>query len=209
MTARHLTEPVLVPVAERYIAAARRAGLVVHPDGGPAELRPTADDRAAAGRIARAPYVVLCPGAAHASKRWPAGHWRALALALAPRFTVVATGTAAERPLLAGVPVVDAFGWALGPTAALLAGARGVVANDSGLMHLATAVGVPVVVLFGPTAPAFGYGPYQATAQVLERALPCRPCSTHGTARCPLGHQDCLRSLVPDAVDAALTALVA
>jgi heptosyltransferase-2 len=76
-------------------------------------------------------------------------------------------------------------------------------------MHMATGVGTPVVALFGPTVEAFGFFPYRARATVLEGDLPCRPCSAMGTARCPLGHHRCLVDLLPDAVAAAVEALVA
>ena len=205
MTWRHRTTPALLPVPERYLLAAREAGLDVVTDGRGAAVAPTIDDRTRAATLVTGPYVVLCPGAAHASKRWPTHHWHALANGLRARgATVVATGTTGERPLLTSPGIIDAFGLALGPTAALLGGARGVVANDSGLMHLATAVGTPVVALFGPTSPAFGYAPYRATARVLQRDLPCRPCSTHGGPRCPLGHHACMVDLMPDTVDVAL-----
>ena len=75
------------------------------------------------------------------------------------------------------------------------------------LMRLATAVGTPVVALFGPTVEAFGFSPYHAKAAVLQRELPCRPCSSHGTAACPLKHHRCLQDLQPDQVLEALRRL--
>jgi heptosyltransferase-2 len=74
-------------------------------------------------------------------------------------------------------------------------------------MHMATGVGTPVVALFGPTVEAFGFFPYRARANVLQRDLPCRPCSRMGGPSCPLGHHACLRKIGPDAVAAALAAL--
>jgi ADP-heptose:LPS heptosyltransferase len=149
----------------------------------------------------------LAPGAQHATKCWPAAHWRALAHRLAAEGKIVAgTGAAHERALLDGAPVIDAFGAPLDVTAALLARAKVVVANDSGLLHLASAAGAPVVGLYGPTVRALGFHPYQARGTVLERPLPCRPCSAHGGAACPRGHHRCLADITPDHVLAAIAA---
>ena len=198
-----------VPTAERYFAAARALG--VEPDGGPAEVHVTAADAARARAVA-APgaYVAVAPGARHATKRWPPAHWRALAARLrADGLAVVGVGTEAERALLPDPEVVNGFGLGLGPTAALLHGARAVVAHDSGLMHLATAVGAPVVALFGPTVPAFGYAPYRARGLVVETALPCRPCSAFGRAHCPMRHHRCMIEITPARVARAVTGMVA
>jgi heptosyltransferase-2 len=196
-----------VPAAERYFEAARGLGAV--PDGGPAEVRVSAADteRAAAITDGRR-FVALCPGAAHWNKRWPAGHWRALARSLMERGeAVVGIGTADEATWLDEPGVVSGFGTDLGVAAALLAGARAAVANDSGLMHLASAVGTPVVALFGPTSPALGYGPYRSRSAVLEQPLPCRPCSAFGGPHCPMRHHRCMIDLDPGQVMTALRSL--
>ena len=58
--------------------------------------------------------------------------------------------------------------------------------------------------LYGPTVEQFGFFPYHAAAAVLQRDLPCRPCTAHGGAACPLGHHRCLRDILPDEVAAAM-----
>ena len=212
------------PVAERYFEAARR--LDTRPDGGPPEfcLGPGATDRAAQWLAERglgggARLAALAPGAAHATKRWPVAHWSALAERL---------GTAGYRPVIVGGPedrglaqqlvaeggggnpIVSAAGeFSLQETGALLARARVVVSGDTGVMHMATGVGTPVVALFGPTVAQFGFFPYRAPAAVLERGLECRPCSSTGTAACPLGHHRCLTDITPEEVAATVERLVA
>lgn len=192
-----------VPVAERFFEAVSAFGIT--PDGAPAEVFTTPTDDARAADLAPAGHVALAPGAAHATKRWPAAHWRALAARLgAEGLRVVGIGTAAERPTLGEEHAIPAFGEGLGVTAAVLRRAACAVVHDSGLMHLATATRTPVVALFGPTVPAFGYGPYRATGVVLERTLPCRPCAPFGGPRCPLGHHRCMIDLEPAAVARAV-----
>jgi heptosyltransferase-2 len=206
-----------LPVAERYFEAARR--LDVRPDGGPPDfaLGAGARERAAgwlAERgLAHAPLAALAPGAAHATKRWPVAHWIALAERLrAAGLRVVVVGGPDDRGAaqhLVGQAEIAAGALSLQETGAVLARARVVVSGDTGVMHMATGVGTPVVALFGPTVRAFGFFPYRARATVLERALPCRPCSAAGSARCPLAHHRCLADLTPPEVAEAVRQLVA
>jgi len=218
-TRRNLYRPGTPPVPERYFEAA--GGLDTQPDGGPPEFFLAAEAKAgaeallqAAGLGQRPDLVALAPGAAHATKRWPLGHWRSLAAALhaAGRPVVVVGGP--EDAVLAGEvaaaapgAVVAAGRLDLQGTGALIARCAALVSGDTGVMHIATAVGTPVLALFGPTVRAFGFFPYQARARVLERPLDCRPCSRMGGPRCPLGHHDCLRGLLPGEVLTALTDL--
>src|SRR5439155_1532640 len=182
-----------VPVPERYFEAAR--ALDVAPDGGPPEffLAPSArghlkhwlTDIGLEQRL----FAVIAPGAAHATKRWPTEHWQALTERLHQvGYGVVAVGGPADRELVSalGAHVINVAGeFTLQETGACLARAAVVVSGDTGVMHMATGVGTPVVALFGPTVEPFGFFPYTRRAAVLERDLGCRPCSAMGTARCP------------------------
>jgi heptosyltransferase II len=206
-----------VPVAERYFEAARR--LDVRPDGGPPEFFVGAAARERVARwlegrgLADAPLVALAPGAAHATKRWPIGHWQALAERLrAAGYRLVVLGGPDDRGAARQLgPWGDSAAgeFTLQETGACLARAKVLVSGDSGVMHMASGVDTPVVALFGPTVEAFGFFPYGGRSAVLEQDLRCRPCSSAGTARCPLGHHRCLVDLAPDAVAAAALGLVA
>jgi ADP-heptose:LPS heptosyltransferase len=124
--------------------------------------------------------VVLAPGCKTgemAAKRWP--RFTALA-AMLPDVAVV--GTADDLHDFAGAPMrfpgharmlVDRLG--LRETAAAMAAARAVVANDSGLGHVAAAVGAPTILLFGPT-PHATLGRLAPNAGILDAGLPCAPC---------------------------------
>jgi len=205
------------PVPERYFEAARRLG--VRPDTNPPEFFLGAAARARVHHWLRErgfkdrPVVALAPGAAHATKRWPIANWVAAAERLrdAGVHLVVVGGPddrgAAQQ--LAPLAELAAGEFTLQETGALLAHSRAVVSGDTGVMHMATGVGTPVVALFGPTVEQFGFFPYRARATVLQRDLPCRPCSTMGSARCPLGHHRCLRDIAPAEVADAVLRFVA
>ena len=209
------------PVAERYFDAAGE--LEVRPDGGSLELfvpRPAleqAERFLVERRLGlRRQLIALAPGAAHATKRWPVHHWIALTRRLveAGNDLVIVGGrmdAGLAGEIAAAAPegaVASAAGtFDLPGTGALLKRTRALVAGDTGVMHLATAVGTPVVALFGPTVEAFGFFPYRAKATVVQRDLSCRPCSARGGPTCPLKHHRCLQDLQPAEVLEALRKL--
>lgn len=187
--------------AERLLALADRPG--------PARLALglTASDHEAADRALHAagvhePFVALAPGSARATKRWP--HFGALARALAPDGQVAIIGTRGEFPADARGAAADLTGLPLRAAAAVLARARVAVTNDSAALHLAQAAGTTTVALFGPTHPRLGFGPRGPHDVTLGIELDCRPCSTHGGARCPRAHHRCLHDLAPATVAAAV-----
>jgi heptosyltransferase-2 len=201
------------PVAERYFSAAR--DLDLKPDGCPPDffLGPEAGEQVsewlAGVGMQNEPHVVaVAPGAAHATKRWPLEHWQTLvARNVEAGAAVVIVGGPADADLGAALAsegrgrVANAAGvFGLQATGALLQRARALVSGDTGVMHMATAVGTPVVSLFGPTVEAFGFFPYTRQAAVLELPLPCRPCTAQGSSKCPLGHHRCMIDIQPGAV---------
>jgi heptosyltransferase-2 len=222
ITVKRDTYRVDIPVAERYFEAAADLDLV--PDGGPPDFfLGEAADAEAAERLADLhmgrdrPLVAMAPGAAHATKRWPLDHWVDLARRMTPTGAdVVLLGGPDDAELAneiarrAGVCVGSLAG-ALGlqETGAVIRRAEVLISGDTGVMHMATGVGTPVVALFGPTVRQFGFFPYRSAAGVVELDLPCRPCSAHGTARCPLGHHRCMRQMVPDLVYATVARALA
>jgi heptosyltransferase II len=175
----------------------------IEPDRGPPALSLPSEAveraRAALSRAglaeARADsLVVLAPGAAFSwTKRWPADRFGRLAGELLARelTPAIAIGPGEERLAAAvagaagaSLPIVGAD---LNPVelAAVLARARVVVANDSGPMHLAAAVGSPVVAMFGPTDPG-RTGPTGSPSIVLDRYVFCSPCYLK---ECPYQHE--------------------
>ena len=153
--------------------------------------------------------IALCPGAEYGpAKRWPAGHFAALAsslLAERPTAHVLLLGGPGDRDITAAIAAqVDghdgrlhdlAGRTSLSEAIALIAGSA-VVGNDSGLMHVAAALSRPQVALFGSSDPRHT-PPLSPRAQVLWLHLDCSPCFER---TCPLGHLDCLVGIPPGRV---------
>ncbi len=156
-------------------------------------------------------FVAIAPGSIWGTKRWD--KFPALAARLdAP---VVVLGGPEDRALAERVAAAARRGASaagvlpIRAAAAVLARAGALVTNDSLPLHLAQAVGVPTVALFGPTVPAFGFAPQGPDDAVVElEGLACRPCSLHGPATCPLGHHRCMVDLELSRVLDALTRIL-
>lgn len=154
-------------------------------------LRP--NDTAARFAVA-GPYTVFCPGAEYGpAKRWP--QFRELAARLGT--TVVVLGSRGDREGNEDIPGINLLGkTTLDEAIDLIAGARAVVTNDSGLMHVAAATGTPQVALFGSSSPEHT-PPLSPAARVVWLKLECSPCFAR---TCPLGHFRCMREITVDRV---------
>lgn len=184
---------------ERYLAVTEALGA----GRGPVEFPFAVDeiDRQSIAAMVPERYAVLLPGANWVTKRWPVERFAALQRPLRERFglqTVIAGGPDDEE-LARQIPGVNLVGkTTLRQLVALLEGADLVIANDSGPMHIAAALGRPLVVPFGPTNAA-RTGPYGRPDSVIRVGIECSPCYSR---RC--SHISCLKWLEVDAVlDAA------
>jgi heptosyltransferase-2 len=147
--------------------------------------------------------VVVAPGAGRATKRWPAERFAEVTARLAADgHAVLLVGSSSERPLLERVAAgsdparteIQAVS-DLGDLPAVVARGSVALVNDSGVLHVAEACGVPVVALFGPTHPRLGFAPLRPDSVVLSTDIACRPCDLHGPRSCPRKHHRCLRDL--------------
>jgi heptosyltransferase-2 len=175
--------------------------------------------------LERARYDVLVPGAEYGpAKRWPKEHFAELArqLTLTTGSTVLLLGSAKEASMCAEIAQAVQRGnsgnclnlagrTSLSEALALVSAARSVVSNDSGMMHVAAAFGVPQVAVFGSSSPMHT-PPLSRQAHVVwlkndpyyAPPLDCAPCFAR---ECPLGHTRCLRDVAPQRVLALLQSL--
>jgi len=178
----------------------------------PAEIRLTVtpsekargrDLLTAAGLDPERPLAILNPGASFGpAKRWPADRFAALARILQERhgLEIAVTGGAEDRPLAQVVqsavsrPAADLTGRTnLRELLGVIRSAAVFVTNDTGPMHMANALGVPVVAVFGPTDPAVT-APYHEPRTVLKKDVVCWPCLYR---QCPYDHR-CLMSITAE-----------
>lgn len=152
--------------------------------------------------------VALAPGSVWATKRWPVKYFHHLATALAERgYSVFLIGGESDRTLCQEIctethkHIINFAGQMdLLQSAALLQRCSVLVTNDSAPMHLASATATPVVAIYGPTVRGFGFYPYQVKHKIIEKDLPCRPCSKHGGRRCPIKTHECMEKISPQEV---------
>jgi len=206
-----LTRPIPVPLpgeippheANYYLELLRRAGWIqALPDLPPVRLRVAADalERAEkflsdAGSPPGSLRVAFGSGAAYGTaKCWPANRYSDLARRLVAEYgaQVLLFGAASEAPVAAevesgaGQGVINLIGRsAIGDLPALLARCHLFIGNDSGAMHVAAAVGLPVVAVFGPTDP-HGTRPLASQLSIVQRKVACSPCFLR---HCPIDHR--------------------
>lgn len=192
-------------MTDRFLALVEKTGedlsppeLIIDPQSQQAYL-------AEAGLAVDKPIVGFCPGAEFGdAKKWPESHYIELGRALIAAGNQVwifggpadaATGKAIAEALGDGARNL-AGSTTLLEAIDLLALCHTVVTNDSGLMHVAAAVGTKVIALYGSTSPGFT-PPLTDKAEIVRLGLDCSPCFKR---ECPLGHKDCLNRLLPQRV---------
>lgn len=161
------------------------------------------------------PFVLLAPGSQWETKRWHAAGFHELAKKLMQSgFRVVITGAPSDAEacveVAAGLNVANLCGeTTLEDLTALVRWSKALVCNDSMTLHIASALGVPTVVVFCATSPSFGFGPWKNRAVVVEKqGLFCKPCRRHGSRRCPTGTNACMTGVSADEVFAGLQSLI-
>jgi heptosyltransferase-2 len=217
---RLLDEAALPSMAERFAALALAPGAPL-PEQLPAPrlaVAPAAARRSAErfGIDPRRPLLALCPGAEFgAAKRWPPQYYAELAREFLGRgWQVALYGSANDRGVCAQVRrcagdarhCLDLAGrTSLAEVVDLLSLSAAAVSNDSGLMHVAAALRVPLLALYGATSPAFT-PPLSPLSDTLVSDIGCAPCFAR---ECPLGHHRCMGEMLPRQVVGALDALLA
>ncbi len=207
-------EPQILPqMADRFAALTLPAGTSLPASlPHPALNSTTAQQQLLLARLGidtSKPAVAFCPGAEYGpAKRWPERHFATLARLLAARGCAIWLLGSPKDHAVAETIAHDAAGLCINlcgrtdiaEATDLLAAARLVVTNDSGLMHVAAATGRPVIALYGSSSPLFT-PPLSADARIVTLNLECSPCFKR---ICPLGHLKCLNDLSPERVFAEI-----
>jgi len=165
-------------------------------------------DRLMAERGIEGEFAVVAPGSVWATKRYP--YYPELIDGIKDKFglNIILLGAADDQEISrrisnrCGYKPLDLTGETdLLLSAEIISRAKIVFSNDSAPAHMAAAVETPVVAIFGPTVPGFGFSPYFAKSFVVDVGeLYCRPCTTHGSEKCPQKHFRCMVDLKPERV---------
>lgn len=195
-------------IVDRYLEAVSRLGVVNDTEGLdyfiPEKDRVHMDDVLPLENL---PFVAYAIGGQHTTKKLPEARIRVLAERLDGYLVLI--GGKEDREV--GDRIADGLDHVINlsghltinQSASVLSQARWVISHDTGMMHIAAALGKPIVSIWGNTIPGFGMSPYRApeNSMVAEvRNLPCRPCSKIGFDRCPKGHFKCMNLIDTDAI---------
>jgi len=191
-----------LPVALGYLSVVYRYGIF---DKGISTELVVSDQWRDAVDVDVSDALMIAPGARHATKMWSTAKWIELLKSAysAGMVNQVILGGSDEVGLadqIAGAvdhPVtVTAGKTGLGELTAIIESGSVLVTGDSGPMHIAAAVGTPVVAIFGSTVPEFGFAPFRCEHELIQvDDLDCRPCHPHGLNRCPKGHFKCMEDI--------------
>jgi heptosyltransferase-2 len=162
-------------------------------------------------------YIGLCPGSRHLTKMWPKEYYIRLGRLLTDEgYRIVLFGGRDDRGICE--EITDQISGAIDLSndnqllklAANMKKCEVILCNDSGLMHTALALDIPVIAIFGSTVKEFGFFPYKGKNLVLEnKSLSCRPCTHIGREKCPKEHMDCLKGLTAEYVFSELNRFLA
>ncbi len=210
-------------VKNSYLNALRKAGVSIHTNA--LELFFSPDEKSAVEQHSiritgnnpadtKRPLIALAPGAHWNTKQWP--YFTDLVRLLTQKYNArfLCIGGSDEfdyaHALFPDTSMVANLCGKLTPneSAYALSKADILITNDTGSMHLADAVGTPLIALFGPTVQRFGFFPSRETSHVMQAQVWCRPCSLHGTQRCPLTHHRCMTAISVENVIAQIHILL-
>lgn len=159
--------------------------------------------------------IVIAPGSVWATKRWKKEYYTMLSDKLIKKgYQVVLTGSKQDMDLcnfiaessncinLAGITNIP-------QTLYLIGKSKLVITNDSAPTHFAGLMNTPIITIFGPTSPIFGFAPRSDKSKILRNEeLKCSPCRIHGSEKCPIGTHECMISITPNMVFAAAEELL-
>jgi heptosyltransferase-2 len=195
-----------------------------HPTDTSPELFPSTEDFSYARKllsdsgIAEGEKIVgVAPGSVWATKRWLPERFAEVSDLLLKEAgaKVVFLGSEEDRTLCERIadsmtekPSTLAGKTSVLQSAAIVSLCKVILSNDSAPVHIASAMGTPVVAIFGSTIPEFGFAPYGVDQVIIQKQLDCRPCGIHGRRQCPEKHFRCMQDIsIEEVLEAVLSLL--
>lgn len=171
------------------------------------ELYPSNEDKSKIAEYTKDPFVCIAPASVWFTKALPVEKWLELIQNLDSTLSIYLIGASSDIPLCQEIAretksdrvQILAGKLSLLESAALMKNAVRCYVNDSGPLHIASAVNAPVTAFFCSTIPDFGFGPLSDDSEIKEvMGLDCRPCGLHGYKACPKGHFKCAKEMKID-----------
>lgn len=205
----------VIPISQRYINSLSRFGIVYdlmglefYPDQ---KIQKETDILLADQGLTKNKLTIcIAPGAGFETKRWPVQYYIHLAQKFSTELKsqILLLGNEQDQNLtreikeqVTGKSLDLAGQLSIMETACAMNHADMVITNDTGLMHLATALNKKTVAIFGPTTRELGFFPSSPLCRVIEnKNLKCRPCTHIGSKKCPKGHFKCMKDIEPEHV---------
>lgn len=126
--------------------------------------------------------IAIHPFATHSAKTLPLHRWQELCEMLSAEYEILLVGKGELQTPLHGQSLINKT--SLRELCGILSACSLLLTGDSGPMHLANGVDTPLLALFGPTTKEWGFFPEGSTVHILQKDMPCRPCSLHGKQKC-------------------------
>ena len=170
------------------------------------ELFPSESDREFVSQYTNTEFVCMAPASVWFTKQLPEHKWVELIKTISNEKAIYFVGGKTDYQLCQSIieksqrksKIVNLCGdFSLLQTAALISKSEHVYVNDSGPLHIASAINAPVTAFFCSTVPEFGFGPLSEKSEIKQvENLECKPCGLHGKKECPLGHFNCGNQII-------------
>lgn len=192
-----------IPVFRRYLNTAEPLGISYDNKG----LNFFIDEKIK-GQMSFYPNIGICPVAVWKTKRWQKENFITLAKKVIEKYNynILIFGGKNDFEYCESIKnqigenSENLCGLSLQETAIALTKCEYLLTNDTGLMHIAEALKIPVIAFFGPTVEEFGFYPQSAKSKVFAKNILCRPCSTKGSKTCPIGNFRCMKDITVEEV---------
>jgi lipopolysaccharide heptosyltransferase II len=156
------------------------------------------------------PIIAIAPGAHHFTKRMPVTKYIQIINSINSKidchFALIGANDDSDLcseiiSKLDNIEFINLCGkLSIRQTAKAIKQCTAIITNDTGVLHIASAVNIPIAAVFGSTVKEFGFEPYYAEYKIFEVELKCRPCTHIGRANCPKGHFNCMRLINTDSI---------
>jgi|SRR3989339_2086 len=190
-----------VSVSRRYLNTLKSLG--ISDDGEGLDFFVKEDLRKGFEELLKGDYVGICPVSAWKTKRWLSDNYVELSKRIIKEYgySILVFGGKEDHNYCENIKrqignkAINYSGFPLQETASAIRRCKFLVSNDTGIMHIAEALRIPVVAIFGPTVKEFGFYPQLKSSKVISREYVCKPCSTKGSERCPTGSFFCMKAI--------------